>query len=87
MKAAEMMVSVPGTRVVDYDAKVCAKAVDSGVDLADMKPSMNYVDEILAEAAIRPSISATEQPAPRQAGNKLSPVGVLVRNPNEWTLA
>ena len=48
-----MMVLVPVKRVIDYNVKVRVKADGSGVDLANVKMSMNPFDEIAVEAAIR----------------------------------
>ncbi|MBN9249550.1 MAG: electron transfer flavoprotein subunit beta/FixA family protein [Mesorhizobium sp.] len=48
-----MKVLVPVKRVVDYNVKVRVKADGSGVDLANVKMSMNPFDEIAVEEAIR----------------------------------
>ncbi len=48
-----MMVLVPVKRVIDYNVKVRVKADGTGVDLANVKMSMNPFDEIAVEAAIR----------------------------------
>jgi len=48
-----MKVLVPVKRVVDYNVKIRVKADGSGVDLADVKMSMNPFDEIAVEEAIR----------------------------------
>ena len=48
-----MKVLVPVKRVVDYNVKVRAKADQSGVDLANVKMSMNPFDEIAVEEAVR----------------------------------
>ena len=48
-----MKVLVPVKRVIDYNAKVRVKADGSGVDLANVKMSMNPFDEIAVEEAIR----------------------------------
>ena len=48
-----MKVLVPVMRVVDFNAKVRVKADGSGVDLANVKMSMNPFDEIAVEEAIR----------------------------------
>ena len=48
-----MKVLVPVKRVIDYNVKVRVKADQSGVDLANVKMSMNPFDEIAIEAAIR----------------------------------
>jgi len=46
-------VLVPVKRVVDYNVKVRVKADGSGVDLSNVKMSMNPFDEIAVEEAIR----------------------------------
>jgi len=48
-----MKVLVPVKRVIDYNVKVRVKADGSGVDLANVKMSMNPFDEIAIEEAIR----------------------------------
>ncbi len=48
-----MKVLVPVKRVVDYNVKVRVKADGSGVDLANVKMSMNPFDEIAVEEAVR----------------------------------
>ena len=48
-----MKVLVPVKRVIDYNVKVRVKADGGGVDLANVKMSMNPFDEIAVEAAIR----------------------------------
>ena len=48
-----MKVLVPVKRVIDYNVKVRVKADGSGVDLANVKMSMNPFDEIAVEDAIR----------------------------------
>ena len=48
-----MKVLVPVKRVIDYNVKVRVKADGTGVDLANVKMSMNPFDEIAVEAAIR----------------------------------
>jgi electron transfer flavoprotein beta subunit len=48
-----MKVLVPVKRVVDYNVKIRVKADGSGVDLANVKMSMNPFDEIAIEEAIR----------------------------------
>jgi electron transfer flavoprotein beta subunit len=44
---------VPVKRVVDYNVKVRVKSDQSGVDLANVKMSMNPFDEIAVEEAVR----------------------------------
>ncbi|MGB7433253.1 MAG: electron transfer flavoprotein subunit beta/FixA family protein [Ahrensia sp.] len=48
-----MKVLVPVKRVVDYNVKIRVKADGSGVELANVKMSMNPFDEISVEQAIR----------------------------------
>ena len=48
-----MKVIVPVKRVIDYNVKVRVKADQSGVDLANVKMSMNPFDEISVEEAVR----------------------------------
>ena len=48
-----MKVLVPVKRVVDYNVKVRVKADGTGVDIANVKMSMNPFDEIACEEAIR----------------------------------
>ena len=48
-----MKVLVPVKRVIDYNVKVRVKADQSGVDLANVKMSMNPFDEIAVEEAVR----------------------------------
>ena len=48
-----MKVLVPVKRVLDYNVKPRVKADGSGVDLANVKMSMNPFDEIAVEEAIR----------------------------------
>lgn len=48
-----MKVLVPIKRVVDFNVKIRVKADGSGVDLANVKMSMNPFDEIAIEEAIR----------------------------------
>ena len=48
-----MRVLVPVKRVVDYNVKIRVKADGSGVELANVKMSMNPFDEIAVEEAIR----------------------------------
>jgi len=48
-----LKILVPVKRVVDYNVKVRVKADGSGVDLANVKMSMNPFDEIAVEEAVR----------------------------------
>src|SRR4051812_2052303 len=48
-----MKVLVPVKRVIDFNVKVRVKPDGSGVDLANVKMSMNPFDEIAVEEAIR----------------------------------
>jgi electron transfer flavoprotein beta subunit len=51
--SVEMKVLVPVKRVVDYNVKIRVKSDGSGVELANVKMSMNPFDEIAVEEAIR----------------------------------
>ncbi|WP_306754088.1 electron transfer flavoprotein subunit beta/FixA family protein [Paracoccus actinidiae] len=48
-----MKILVPVKRVIDYNVKARVRADGSGVDLANVKMSMNPFDEIAVEEAIR----------------------------------
>ena len=48
-----MKILVPVKRVIDFNVKVRVKADGSGVDMANVKMSMNPFDEISVEEAIR----------------------------------
>jgi electron transfer flavoprotein beta subunit len=48
-----MKILVPVKRVVDYNVKVRVKSDNSGVDIANVKMSMNPFDEIAVEEAVR----------------------------------
>ncbi|MEL7129083.1 MAG: electron transfer flavoprotein subunit beta/FixA family protein [Pseudomonadota bacterium] len=48
-----MKVLVPVKRVIDYNVKARVKSDQSGVDLANVKMSMNPFDEISVEEAVR----------------------------------
>jgi electron transfer flavoprotein beta subunit len=48
-----MKILVPVKRVVDFNVKVRVKSDGSGVDLANIKMSMNPFDEIAVEEAVR----------------------------------
>ena len=48
-----MKVLVAVKRVVDYNVKVRVKSDQSGVDIANVKMSMNPFDEIAVEEAVR----------------------------------
>jgi electron transfer flavoprotein beta subunit len=72
-----MKVIVPVKRVIDFNVKVRVKADGSGVDLANVKMSMNPFDEIAVEEALRlrEKGKATEVIAvsigPQQAGETI----------------
>ena len=53
-----MKILVPVKRVVDYNVKVRVKSDGSGVDIANVKMSMNPFDEIAVEEAVRLKESA-----------------------------
>ncbi|WP_278544062.1 electron transfer flavoprotein subunit beta/FixA family protein, partial [Delftia acidovorans] len=48
-----MKILVPVKRVVDYNVKVRVQSDGSGVDIANVKMSMNPFDEIAVEEAVR----------------------------------
>jgi len=48
-----MKILVPVKRVVDYNVKIRVKADQTGVELANVKMSMNPFDEIAVEEAVR----------------------------------
>ena len=48
-----MKVLVPIKRVVDYNVKIRVKSDNSGVELSNVKMSMNPFDEIAIEEALR----------------------------------
>ncbi len=48
-----MKILVPVKRVIDYNVKVRVRSDETGVDLANVKMSMNPFDEIATEEAIR----------------------------------
>ncbi len=48
-----MKIVVPVKRVVDYNVKIRVKQDGSGIDLANVKMSMNPFDEIAVEEAVR----------------------------------
>ncbi|MDN7969605.1 electron transfer flavoprotein subunit beta/FixA family protein, partial [Burkholderia multivorans] len=48
-----MKILVPVKRVVDANVKVGVKSDQSGVDIANVKMSMNPFDEIAVEEAVR----------------------------------
>ena len=48
-----MKILIPVKRVIDYNVKVRVKTDKSGVDLTNVKMSMNPFDEIALEEAIR----------------------------------
>src|SRR5437660_10094623 len=48
-----MKILVPVKRVVDYNVRIRVKGDGSGVELANVKMSMNPFDEIAVEEAIR----------------------------------
>src|SRR5579863_4175258 len=49
----EMKILVPVKRVVDYNVKIRVRSDGSGVELANVKMSMNPFDEIAVEEALR----------------------------------
>lgn len=53
-----MKILVPVKRVTDYNVKIRVKADGSGVDLNNVKMSVNPFDEIAVEEAVRLKESA-----------------------------
>jgi electron transfer flavoprotein beta subunit len=53
LKEKQMKILVPVKRVVDYNVKIRVKTDGSGVELANVKMSMNPFDEIAVEEALR----------------------------------
>src|SRR6187200_566966 len=53
VSSRSMKVLVPVKRVVDYNVKVRVKSDGTGVDIANVKMSMNPFDEIAVEEAVR----------------------------------
>ena len=73
---AGVKILVPVKRVVDYNVKVRVKPDNSGVDIANVKMSMNPFCEIAVEEAVRlkekgvaTEIIAVSLPVWRNAGN------------------
>jgi len=66
-----MKILVPVKRVVDYNIKIRIKSDGSGVELANVKMSMNQFDEIAVEEALRQ----------KEAG-KASEVVIVSETPN-----
>ena len=56
-----MKVLVPVKRVIDYNVKVRVKSDQTGVDLANVKMSMNPFDEISVEEAVRMKEAGTAE--------------------------
>jgi electron transfer flavoprotein beta subunit len=52
-EAVSMKILVPVKRVVDYNVKIRVRSDGSGVELANVKMSMNPFDEIAVEEALR----------------------------------
>src|SRR3569832_565288 len=88
-----MKILVPVKRVVDYNVKIRVKPDGSGVELANVKMSMNPFDEIAVEEALRlkEAGKAAEVIAvsigPQQAGETIRTAlamgadrGILVKN-------
>ncbi|HEX3942840.1 MAG TPA: electron transfer flavoprotein subunit beta/FixA family protein [Rhizomicrobium sp.] len=91
-----MKVIVPVKRVIDFNVKVRVKADGSGIDLANVKMSMNPFDEIAVEEAIRlkekgnASEIVVVSIGPQQAGETIRTAlamgadrGILVKVDNE----
>ena len=72
-----MKILVPVKRVVDYNVKIRVKADGSGVELANVKMSMNPFDEIAVEEALRLKEAGKAEEvvvvcAPRRFGSDLT---------------
>src|SRR3982750_2412213 len=82
-----MKILVPVKRVVDFNVKVRVKGDGSGVELANVKMSMNPFDEIAVEEAIRlkEKGAATEIVAvsigPAKAQETLAPARAMAAHP------
>ena len=59
-----MKILVPVKRVIDYNVKARVKADGSGVDLANVKMSMNPFCEIAVEEAVRRAASTARIACP-----------------------
>jgi len=57
MERHKIKILIPVKRVLDYNVKVRVKSDQSGVDLANVKMSMNPFDEISVEKAAPKSAS------------------------------
>src|SRR5262245_29216290 len=72
-----MKILVPVKRVVDFNVKIRVKSDGSGVELANVKMSMNPFDEIAVEEALRleEKVQASEtvcvSTGPRQAAETI----------------
>src|SRR6185312_1846934 len=53
LRTDAMKLLVPVKRVLDFNVKVRVRADQTGVDLANLKMSMNPFDEIAVEEAVR----------------------------------
>ena len=60
-----MKVLVAVKRVLDYNVKARVKADKSGIELANVKMSMNPFDEIAVEEALRINCLLYTSPSPR----------------------
>ena len=61
-----MKIIVPIKRVVDYNVKIRVKSDQSGVELDNVKMSMNPFDEIAVEEAIRLKEAGTAEVTKRK---------------------
>jgi electron transfer flavoprotein beta subunit len=71
-----MKVLVPVKRVIDHNLQARVKADGSGVDLANLKMSMNRFDEIGVEEAIRL----------KEAGKAEEVIAVSISSLRRWSL-
>ena len=86
-----MKILVAVKRVVDYNVKVRVKSDNTGVDIANVKMSMNPFDEIAVEEAVRLKEAgvATEVIAVSvgvaQAQERCAPRWRLARTARSWS--
>ena len=69
-----MKVLVPVKRVVDYNVKVRVKSDGTGVDIANVKMSMNPFDEIAVEEAVRFKRSVQDVQSPERVEAVISKI-------------
>ena len=83
--------------MIDYNVKVRVKSDNTGVDIANVKMSMNPFDEIAVEEAVRlkekafvlrSSLANFQPPDDFNPGHELNDAGQMKRHgaPNEWAM-